>query len=147
MHPRRSPGRARDQLCARPGRIAVAVIVLALAAGCGKTGTSGGHPAAGSTSAGTKVAACGTTKSAANVPVNVEVARGHVPCRTAMTIEQDYANAIRSGRAPGNGGGGPIDVRGWTCEGFATPIVLNTGKASKCVEGGNEILAILPASA
>jgi hypothetical protein len=60
-----------------------------------------------------------------------------------MAIERDYAHAIRSGQAPGNGGGGPVKIKGWTCEGFPTPTVLKTGKASKCVEDGNEILEVL----
>lgn len=61
-----------------------------------------------------------------------------------MTVEAAYATAIRSGRAPGNGGGGPVRVNGWTCQGFTTPVVLHTGKASKCVKDGDEILEILP---
>jgi len=64
-----------------------------------------------------------------------------------MTIEQDYVKAIRAGQAPGNGGGGPIRINGWTCQGFATPIVLKTGNASKCVKDGDEILAVLPVPA
>jgi hypothetical protein len=36
-------------------------------------------------------------------------------------------------------------VRGWTCQGFTTPVVLKTGQASKCVQGSKEILAVLPA--
>jgi hypothetical protein len=79
--------------------------------------------------------------------VKIDIAQGNVSCSTAMTIEHDYAKAIRAGRAPGNGGGGPVRIKGWTCSGFATPIVLRTGKASKCVDAGNEILAILPVSA
>ena len=55
-----------------------------------------------------------------------------------------YARAIRSGLAPGNGGGGPVKIKGWTCQGFATPVVLQTGKASKCARDGVEILEILP---
>lgn len=102
-----------------------------------------GH-ASGSASAGAYVAFCGTARTAAQVPVRVEVARGHVPCRTAQAIELAYAKAIRSGLAPGNGGGGPVKVRGWTCQGFATPVVLHTGKASRCTHGSAEILEVLP---
>jgi hypothetical protein len=97
-----------------------------------------------SSATGAVVAKCGKAKTAANVPVDVEVVAGHATCGTALTIERDYASAIRSGLAPGNGGGGPVKIEGWTCQGFATPIVLQTGKASKCVRDGAEILAILP---
>jgi|HubBroStandDraft_2_1064218.scaffolds.fasta_scaffold181194_2 hypothetical protein len=86
---------------------------------------------------------CGTSRSAANVPVAVEIDRGSVSCTVAMTIEKAYAAAIDAGKAPGNGGGGPIVVSGWTCQGFDTPQVLKTGDASKCTKGGTEILALL----
>ena len=48
-----------------------------------------------------------------------------------------------AGRAPGNGGGGPVTVNGWKCQGFPTPELLKTGDASKCVKDGAEILEIL----
>jgi hypothetical protein len=90
---------------------------------------------------------CGTTRTAANVPVHIQIARGQVSCATALKVERDYAKAIMSGDVPGTGGGAPVRVRGWTCQGFATPVVLKTGKASKCVQGSKEILAVLPAPA
>jgi hypothetical protein len=129
------------------GRAAVVLIVIA-AAGCGGaqgsptasgTAGTGGHTRSSST-----VIACGTTKTAANVPVQVQVKYGKVSCAAALTIERDYAKAIKDGSAPGNGGGGPVKIDGWTCQGFATPVVLRTGQASKCVFRGTEILAILP---
>jgi len=92
------------------------------------------------------LASCGTAKTAANVPIKVEVTPGRVSCATAMSIERQYAAAIRAGQAPGNGGGGPVKVGGWTCQGYATPVVLSTGKASTCVKGNAKILAILPTS-
>jgi hypothetical protein len=121
---------------------AFAVGLLALAAGCGSPGSS--SPKAGSPTEGTP---CGMTRTAANVPVHIQIARGQVPCTTALTVERDYAKVVASGKAPGNGGGGPVHVLGWTCQGFPTPVVLKTGQASKCVQGGVEILAILPAPA
>ena len=138
----------------RGSRAAAAVVavvtsaVAVLATGCGaaaKTSAGGRHPAA--SQSGAPVARCGTTRTAANVPVNVEVAHGQVSCATALTVERGYARAIQAGRAPGNGGGGPVTIKGWTCQGFPTPEVLKTGQASKCVSGTTEILAILPAPA
>ena len=132
------------------GRAAAALIVTGLAAGCGAngspaaSGTAGSQgPAGGSSGA----VACGTTKTAANVPVQVQVKHGKVSCDAAMAIERDYAKAIKDGSAPGNGGGGPVKIDGWTCQGFATPVVLRTGQASKCVFRDTEILAILPTPA
>jgi hypothetical protein len=143
--PRGSPGAAR---CApaRPGRLLALAALAALAAmaamvaGCGHSGqpTSSGSPTPAA------VTKCGSARTAANVPVRVEVIQGHVTCGTALHVEHAYAKAIQSGKEPGNGGGGPVKVNGWTCQGFATPVVLSTGKASKCVRSGNEILEILP---
>jgi hypothetical protein len=130
------------------GALGLAALALALAAaGCGGGGT--GHPAAAPpASASTKaLPSCGTTKTAANVPVTIEVHRGKVDCDEAMTVERKYAAAIESGKEPGNGGGGPVKIDGWTCRGFATPVVLRTGNASKCEKGTTEILAVLPATA
>ena len=122
---------------AQTGRVVLIALLLAVAVGC-TSAPAKTKP---------KVTACGTTKTAANVPIHVEVTSGHVSCATALMIERQYAQAIRSGLAPGNGGGGPVKVNGWTCQGYATPIVLRTGKASKCVKDGTEILAILPTTA
>lgn len=86
---------------------------------------------------------CGTSRSAADVPVAVSVSTADVSCTAAMAIEHAYARAIDEGKAPGNGGGGPVPVDGWTCQGFPTPVVLKTGNASKCTKHGTEILATL----
>jgi hypothetical protein len=136
MHPRGSVSGAGASARARTGGFIALVLLLTAAAGCSHSGS----PSPGAA----KVTSCGAAKTAADVPVKVEVARGHVACSTAKAVEADYAEAIRSGKAPGNGGGGPVKVKGWICQGFATPIVLHTGKASKCVRDGDEILEILP---
>lgn len=134
----------RTRWCAwatRCGRLLVLAALLGLAAGCGHMSSPG--PAA-SSATGTGATRCGQTKSAADVPVDVEVVKGGTACAAALSIERAYAEAIRSGRAPGNGGGGPVKIQSWTCQGFATPVVLATGKTSKCVKPGNEILETLP---
>jgi hypothetical protein len=126
-----------------PLRLAVLAAVVGLAAAA--CGHSAGTTASGSsTHSSAPVTTCGMARTAANVPVKVEVTRGQVSCPDAMTVEHKYAKAIQAGKAPGNGGGGPVDVSGWHCQGFPTPEVLKTGWASKCVKSGTEILAILP---
>ena len=132
---------ASERLAGSGCGAALAAGLLALAAGCG----SRSSPAASQAGAPTSETPCGMTRTAANVPVNIQVARGQVSCAIAMTVERDYARYIAAGKAPGNGGGGPVRILGWTCQGFPTPVVLKTGQASKCVQGGVEILAILPA--
>jgi hypothetical protein len=136
MHPRGSSARASQFGRARTGGAAALAVLLVLVAGCTHATPPG---------TATKVSArvCGIGKTAADVPVKVEVIRGTTTCATALDIENAYAAAIRSGQAPGNGGGGPIKVKGWTCKGFTTPVVLKTGNASECTLGGNAILAIL----
>jgi hypothetical protein len=143
MRCRRPQARSSDRVTAGTRCAAVAAVLVVVTAGC----SSHGSPAPRTAGASTPTTACGTTRTAANVPVSIQVARGQVSCATALEVERDYARAILAGKAPGNGGGGPVNVLGWTCEGFATPVVLKTGQASKCVQGGNEILAILPAPA
>ena len=122
----------------RAGRVAGSLALLAggagLLAGCGSAAAAGAGP-------GTN---CGTTRTAANVPVIIKVTRGTVNCGTALRVENEYAARIRDGQVPGNGGGAPVVVRGWTCQGYDTPDVLRTGNASQCHSGGNTILAVLP---
>ncbi len=86
---------------------------------------------------------CGTSRTAANVPIEVEIDHGTLACTVAMTVEKGYAAAIVAGKVPGNGGEAPVVVDGWTCQGFPTPELLTTGDASKCARDGTEILAIL----
>ena len=49
-----------------------------------------------------------------------------------------------SGQIRGTGGGAPVTVSGWTCQGFPTPEVLKTGETSVCRDDGGEVLAVLP---
>jgi len=78
------------------------------------------------------------------VPVIVRVVKGNVACGTAVSVENAYAAKIRTGQVRGNGGGAPVTVSGWTCQGFPTPELLRTGNASECHAGSAEILAVLP---
>ena len=115
-------------------RIALGAIVAAVAVfGCGT----------GAPKAAASAQACGTGKTAANVPIEIEVDHGQVSCSVALSVEKDYAAAIVAGQAPGNGGGGPVTVNGWKCQGFPTPELLKTGDVSKCGKDGIQILAIL----
>jgi hypothetical protein len=147
MRVRRPQALASERLTAPAASIALAVMLVTAAAGCGSPAAKSTGTAASSAGSATSTASCGTTKTAANVPVHIQVARGQVSCSTALAIERQYAKAILSGKVPGTGGGAPVHVQGWTCQGFATPVVLKTGQASKCVQGADEILAILPAPA
>jgi len=149
---RKAAGRPHPSAC-RPRRSVSGALVALIAASLAVTGcgSAGAHPV--STASATRVrtdkavTSCGTTKTAANVPVRVHIQHGPASCEMAMSVERSYARAILAGKAPGNGGGGPVHINGWTCQGFPTPTVLASGKASKCVKGAAEILAILPAPA
>jgi hypothetical protein len=124
---------------------ALALAAVALTAGCGpKDSGAAGSASPARASTPNPGVSCGTAKTAANVPVQVFLQHGSTPCRIVLAVQKDYAKAILDGSAPGNGGGGPVKIDGWTCQGFTTPVVLRTGQASKCVRGGAEILAVLP---
>ena len=89
-------------------------------------------------------ATCGTTRTAAGVPVIIKVAKGAVNCGMALKVEDEYAAMIRDGQVAGTGGGAPVTVSGWTCQGYNTPVLLRTGNASQCHTSTAMILAVLP---
>ena len=91
---------------------------------------------------------CGTMRTAANVLVTIKVTKGAVDCSAALGVERGYAAMIAKGDVPGNGGGAPVPVNGWTCQGYPTPQVLRTGDASACHTAYAEVVAVLalPAS-
>ena len=141
--------RRRPRLAAIP---VLAVLAVGMLAGCGAV--SGARPAgagtqgaAASAVVSTPLTGCGTTRTSAGVPVEIEVEHGPVPCRAALAVERAYARALASGKVPGNGGGAPVTIRGWVCKGFTTPEVLATGRTSACRKGTAQILAVLKLSA
>src|SRR5215469_10030346 len=132
----------------RPGAT-ILVVMLSLLAGCSAASGSSAkssqtattaNATAGATPAGTP---CGTTRTGANVPVVIKVTKGTVDCSTALRIEDDYAALIKRGDLKGNGGGAPLAVSGWTCQGYPTPAVLATGVASECHTASAEVIAVL----
>jgi hypothetical protein len=130
----------------------LAVLAVGVLAGCGAiTGAKpAGARAQGAVTpavAGAPLTGCGTTRTSAGVPVEIEIEHGPVACPAALAVERAYARALASGKVPGNGGGAPVRIRGWVCRGFATPEVLATGHASTCRKGAAQILAVLKPSA
>lgn len=99
---------------------------------------SSGQAASGAT--GTS---CGSTRTGANVPVVIKVVKGTVDCGSVLSVENSYAALIKNNDVPGNGGGAPVKVSGWTCQGYPTPEVLRTGYASQCHTGSAEVVAVL----
>jgi hypothetical protein len=123
---------------------AFAAVALPLITACGAG--HGGGPVAGGrsrTSSNAPVAICGKERTGAGVPVTVEVARGSTSCATAQQVERGYLRALASGKVPGNGGGAPVKVGSWICQGYNTPQLLATGDASACHSAGAQILAVL----
>jgi hypothetical protein len=122
----------------------LAALAASTVAGCG--GVSGQQSAAaasGRPAASAPAIRCGRARTAAGVPVDVEIV-GRASCHAAMAVERDYSRALASGRVPGNGGGAPVTIQGWICQGYDTPQVLATGRASACHKHGSQILAVLP---
>lgn len=97
--------------------------------------------AAHSPSRGTPGSPCGTTRTAADVPVVIKVVKGTVNCRTALSVENGYASMIKAGKVLGNGGGAPAQVNGWTCQGYPAPKAALTGDASECHTRSAEVVA------
>ncbi len=124
----------------RPARrwLAVAAVTALAWLVTGLAACSSGGPAGSATGS-----SCGTTRTAANVPVVIKVTRGTVNCATVLRVEQSYAAMMRAGDVPGNGGGAPVTVNGWTCQGYPTPQVLRTGDASQCHTASAEVVAVL----
>ena len=129
---------------------ALAVLAASAVAGCGATpgkqSTTAAGSSPGSGAASVPATRCGTARTAAGVPVDVEVV-GRAPCGEAMMVERAYSRALASGKVPGNGGGAPVTIHGWVCQGYDTPQVLATGRASACRKDGMQILAVLPSPA
>jgi hypothetical protein len=121
----------------RSARRWLALAVLgALLVGLAACASAGPGPGATGTS-------CGSTRTGANVPVTIKVVKGIVDCPSVMQVEDSYAAMIKTGKVPGNGGGAPVAVDGWTCQGYPTPHVLQTGDASQCHSGSAEVMAVL----
>lgn len=124
------------------GPVAVAALMLALTAGCSGHSAGAKTPATdGGRSLGKP---CGTAATAAHVPVIIHVPEAAVSCAEALRVQRDYARKLAAGQAPGNGGGGPVPVDGWICQGYPTPQVLRTGRASQCHRGDVTFYAVLP---
>jgi len=117
--------------------VALTAAVLSVAGLASLEGCSSA-PAPGAT--GTS---CGSTRTAANVLVDIRVAKGTANCAAVMRAEQGYATMISRGEVRGNGGGAPVTVDGWTCEGYATPVALQTGDTSECHTATAEVVAVL----
>ena len=131
MHVRRTGGTSQ-RIAASLGIAAVMMAGTLALSSCG-----------GTKSNAATIQDCGSSRTAANVPVEVKIYRGTVTCAAALSVEKSYAKAIEDGDAPGNGGGGPVTVSGWVCQGFSTPELLKTGDTSKCAKKGTEIVEIL----
>ncbi|HEX8004924.1 MAG TPA: hypothetical protein VF482_00680 [Trebonia sp.] len=97
--------------------------------------------AAHSPTPGTPGSSCGTTRTAGNVPVVIKVVKGTVNCGTALSVENGYAAIVKAGKVHGNGGGAPVRVNGWMCEGYPAPKAALTGNASECHTGSAEVVA------
>ena len=118
-------------------RLAAIGAVAALAIGPALAGCSSGG------SGTTSVASCGNMRTAVTVPVVIQVAKGTVNCAAALRVEQGYTAMIKQGDIRGNGGGAPVSVDGWTCQGYSTTQALQTGNTSECHTAKAEVVAVL----
>jgi hypothetical protein len=126
--------RVRSLPRVRPARFGAFAVVVGLAAGCATSGASTSQASA----------TCGRTRTGVNVVVVIKIGRGEVSCPAAMNVEKSYAALVRAGDVHGNGGGAPVKVNGWTCQGYTTAEILKTSRVSACTKGSAEIYALLP---
>jgi hypothetical protein len=131
---------ARRRLRAAAAAAMLTLTAASLAAGCSAASGASSSPAPQPTPSGT---ACGNARTGAGVPVIVKVTKGDVDCATAMRVQNAYAALVKHGALQGNGGGAPLSVSGWTCQGYPTPQVLATGAASECHTASAELVAVL----
>jgi hypothetical protein len=139
----------------RPRAFTPAVLLClgaALAAGCSAASgaSSAPGPAAGASASAAAAAqptpsgkACGSAHTGVGVPVIIKVTKGSVDCATALQVQDSYSAMVAHGALQGNGGGAPLSVSGWTCQGYPTPQVLATGVASECHTTSAELVAVL----
>ena len=81
--------------CALAGLVAAAIAV----AGCGSAGPGpASSPSPTHVHTAKAVKSCGTTKTAANVPVRIEVQHGPETCKAAMSVERHYACLLYTSR-------------------------------------------------
>lgn len=122
----------------RVGRCATAALALAasvaLLGACGGGGDPGDtesptpsaphSPAAASSSSATASPSstlagpgdkCGVVTMPGGDRFRLTVHKGKVDCAQARKVFKTYLTKLRRGEAPGNGGGGPVHVQGWTC--------------------------------
>ncbi len=130
---KRAARRARWRSAAVGGAVTLAIAVVL--AGCASGGSGGSGAASGPS--------CGNMRTAVNVPVVIHVAKGTVACAAALRVEQGYAAMIKDGDVRGNGGGAPVTVDGWTCQGYSTTQALQTGDTSECHKANAEVVAVL----
>lgn len=130
----------------RAAQLIATLTAIALAAGCGSAHAArvGSRRSSGGV-AGTG-GSCGRAYTAGHVPVVLRVSGGAVPCTQAQQAESGYNADIVAGKAKGNGGGGPVLVNGFTCQGFPTPHILQTGEVSRCSSGAGQFDAVLAAA-
>jgi hypothetical protein len=138
----------RSRLAAAGPALLIAGCGASLIVGCGASPDSrGGAPRASGPPPASQLAppraTCGTTRTAVNVPVIIEVEKGAAACSLAMRIQDAYTDEVRAGRVRGTGGGAPVQVDGWTCQGEDTPTIVQTGEASECHRDGTQIVAVL----
>jgi len=126
-----------------------------LVSGCSSAASAGAAaspstvPSAYATPSGTT---CGTARTLINTPVVIKVSKGSVTCATALAVENDYTAQLKRDVASkhpteGNGGGAPVTVDGWSCQGYPTPEVLKDGVTSECHTASADVIAVLNLSA
>jgi hypothetical protein len=120
-------------------RVAVMSPILATPlalTGCGP----GAEPkAARSPTAG--AADCGKVDAAGGAPAYLKVTTGSATCAEAVSVYQAFFAEIAEGKAPGQGSGGGLAVRGWSCVIYPPDRIRRNGRGADCTKGGTTVTA------
>ncbi|MFI9271464.1 hypothetical protein ACIGXM_12220 [Kitasatospora sp. NPDC052896] len=81
---------------------------------------------------------CGELTTAGGYQAAIRVPHGYVTCDTALRVYRQYYKDLRAGRAPGNGGGGPVHVGRWVCQ---SPPYTERYLPATCVRGRTVVTA------
>jgi hypothetical protein len=113
------------------------LVALLAAAGCG--GSSGHHK----TTAKSAGVDCGSITTAAGTHAELKVTKGSVACPQAVSVYKTYFGDLAKGDAPGQGGGGTVNVQGWNCDSYSTPQMQSTGQGGYCSKAGTTVTAFM----
>jgi hypothetical protein len=130
------PGTANVLPMLRVTVLSLFVVILLAATGCGP----GTEPrTAEPPTAGT--ADCGKVDAAGGASAYLRITRGSATCPEAVSVYTAFFAEIAAGKAPGQGSGGRLAVRGWSCVIHPPDTIQRDGRGADCTKGDTTVTA------